>query len=121
MSNNYNLIFLNHASFTIETNEFLLIVDPWYFGRIFNNSWSLLNNTDDRKLNYLKLKYICITHEHPDHLHWPTLKYIKEKTHNEITIIFPRRSNPNVLEKCKELGFKEKTEKFGTCVLELTK
>lgn len=105
MQNKYKITFLNHASFSIETDEFITLVDPWYFGRIFNNSWCLLKDTDDSKLDYSKLKYISISHEHPDHLHWPTLKYIKEKTNNEITIIFPRRKNPNVMDKCKELGY----------------
>jgi hypothetical protein len=102
---NYKITFLNHASFSIETNDFITLVDPWYFGRIFNNSWSLLTDTDDSKIDYSKLKYISISHEHPDHLHWPTLKYIKSKTDNEITIIFPRRNNPNVMNECKKLGY----------------
>ena len=101
----YKLTFLNHASFSIETDDFITLVDPWYFGRIFNNSWCLLKDTDDSKLDYSKLKYISVSHEHPDHLHWPTLKYIKTKTDNEITIIFPRRSNPNVMDECKKLGY----------------
>jgi hypothetical protein len=101
----YKITFLNHASFSIETNDFITLVDPWYFGRIFNNSWALLTDTDDSKIDYSKLKYISISHEHPDHLHWPTLKYIKSKTDNEITIIFPRRNNPNVMNECKKMGY----------------
>jgi metal-dependent hydrolase (beta-lactamase superfamily II) len=99
---NYKLTFLNHASFSIETDDFITLVDPWYFNRIFNNSWCLLRDTDDSKIDYSKLKYISVSHEHPDHLHWPTLKYIKTKTDNEITIIFPRRTNPNVMDECKK-------------------
>jgi hypothetical protein len=102
---NFKLTFLNHASFSIETNESITLVDPWYFGRIFNNSWSLLGDTDDSQIDYSKVKYISVSHEHPDHLHWPTLKYIKSKTDNEITIIFPRRTNPNVMNECKKLGY----------------
>jgi hypothetical protein len=102
---NYKVTFLNHASFSIETDNSITLVDPWYFGRIFNNSWSLLKDTDDSKIDYSKVKYISVSHEHPDHLHWPTLKYIKTKTDNEITIIFPRRTNPNVMDECKKLGY----------------
>ena len=101
----YKITFLNHASFSIETDDFITLVDPWYSGRIFNNSWCLLKDTDDSKLDYSKLRYISVSHEHPDHLHWPTLKYIKTKTDNEITIIFPRRTNPNVMDECKKLGY----------------
>jgi hypothetical protein len=105
MMKNFKVTFLNHASFLIETNESITLVDPWYFGRIFNNSWSLLGDTDDSQIDYSKVKYISVSHEHPDHLHWPTLKHIKSKTDNEITIIFPRRTNPNVMNECKKLGY----------------
>lgn len=98
--------FLNHSSFSIEDDENLTLVDPWYFGRIFNNSWSLLKDTDDSVIDYSKLKYISISHEHPDHLHWATLKHIREKTDNDLTIIYPKRSNPNVKEACKKMGYK---------------
>jgi len=105
MMKTFKVTFLNHASFLIETNESITLVDPWYFGRIFNNSWSLLGDTDDSQIDYSKVKYISVSHEHPDHLHWPTLKHIKSKTDNEITIIFPRRTNPNVMNECKKLGY----------------
>ena len=105
MKNNSKITFLNHASFMIETNESITLVDPWYFGKIFNNSWSLLKDTDDSQIDYSKVKYISISHEHPDHLHWATLKHIRSKTDRDITIIFPRRTNPNVMEACKKAGY----------------
>jgi hypothetical protein len=105
MNKNFKVTFLNHASFAIETDESITLVDPWYFGRIFNNSWSLLKDTDDSQIDYSKVKYISVSHEHPDHLHWPTLKHIRSKTDEDITIIFPHRTNPNVMDECKKLGF----------------
>lgn len=98
--------FLNHSSFSIEDDQNITLVDPWYFGRIFNNSWSLLKDTDDSEIDYSKLKYISISHEHPDHLHWATLKHIREKTNNDLFIIYPRRKNPNVKEACEKMGYK---------------
>jgi hypothetical protein len=100
------ITFLNHASFSIEKNGSLTLVDPWFSGRIFNNSWSLLKDTDDSQIDYSKLKYISISHEHPDHLHFPTLKHIKSKTDNDVIILYPRRKNPNVKEACEKIGFK---------------
>ncbi len=102
---NLKIKFLNHASFYIETESSLTLVDPWYFGKIFNNSWSLLKDTDDNEIDYSKLKYITISHEHPDHLHWPTLKHIRSKTDNNIKILFPKRNNPNVMNECIKLGY----------------
>jgi hypothetical protein len=108
----FKLIFLNHASFLIETTESITLVDPWYFGKIFNNSWSLLQDTDDSKIDYSKLKYISISHEHPDHLHWPTLKHIRSKSSNNICILYPKRTNPNVMNECLKLGFSFKYVDF---------
>jgi CMP-N-acetylneuraminate monooxygenase len=102
-----NIKFLNHSSFYLESEEYIVLVDPWYSGKIFNNSWSLLKDTEDSIIDYSKVKYISISHEHPDHLHWPTLKKIKEKT-KEVTILLPKRNNPNVLEECIKLGYKFK-------------
>ena len=89
------ITFINHACFTIEKNEEMVIVDPWFFGKVFNNSWSLMRETTP-ELD--KLKYIFITHEHPDHLHWPTLKYIKENTNHDVSVVFGLRKNKNVVE-----------------------
>ena len=74
--------FLNHASILVEIKETQIIFDPWFFGEIFNNSWSLVQNTDVQSINFEKLKYIIISHEHPDHFHIPTLKFIAERTKN---------------------------------------
>ena len=99
------LTFLNHSSFSIETEDSVTLVDPWFSEKIFNDSWSLLKDTDDSEINYSKLKYISISHEHPDHLHFSTLKYIKSKVDHEVTILYPKRKNPNVKEACEKIGF----------------
>ena len=67
------ITFLNHASFAIEVNNSITLIDPWFTGKIFNNSWSFMKDTDDSIIDYSKVKYISISHEHPDHLHWGTL------------------------------------------------
>ena len=100
------ITFLNHASFSIEQNGSITLVDPWFSGRIFNNSWSLLQDTDDSQIDYSKVKYISISHEHPDHLHFSTLKHIKSKTDHDVIILYPRRKIHNIKEACEKIGFK---------------
>ena len=39
------LRFLNHASFLIESDNSIILFDPWFSGSAFNNGWSLLDNT----------------------------------------------------------------------------
>jgi len=97
--------FINHACFSIETDSSLSIFDPWFTGDVFNNSWSLLRETDIDSLSLDKLKYIFITHEHPDHLHWRTLKQIKDSCTNELRIIIPKRRNSNVSDALRKMGF----------------
>ena len=97
--------FINHACFSIETDSSLSIFDPWFTGDVFNNSWSLLRETDINSLSLDKLKYIFITHEHPDHLHWRTLKQIKDSCTNELKIIIPKRRNSNVSDALRKMGF----------------
>lgn len=100
-----DITFINHACCTIETNEHLVMFDPWFSGKVFNNSWALIKDTNINDLNLEKLKVIFITHEHPDHLHWPTLKLIKEAARQKIVVIIPQRKNKNVMSMIKDIGF----------------
>ena len=35
-------------------NDYSLLVDPWFFGKVFNNSWSLLRETNASNLDKRK-------------------------------------------------------------------
>jgi len=63
-----DITFINHACFKIDDSHGDVLFDPWFSGKVFNNSWSLLRDTEYIELK--NVKYIIITHEHPDHLHW---------------------------------------------------
>ena len=43
------LKFINHACFYIESNNTILISDPWLEGLAFNNGWELLDKTSSNK------------------------------------------------------------------------
>lgn len=100
-----NIKFINHACFSITDNDEMILFDPWFTGAVFNESWRLLKDTNIEDLDLSKLSTILITHEHPDHLHWTTLRQIKEKCENKIRIVFPKRSNKNVVDNLVKLGF----------------
>ena len=106
----YKIRFINHASFSIEWENKLLLMDPWYSGRIFNDSWSLLKDTSLEEIQGIeKINSIVISHEHPDHLHFPTLKKIRDKfPNNEITLYFPLRKDSSVKNAIEKMGFKFK-------------
>ena len=77
------LKFLNHACYMCETDEFIILCDPWLEGTAFNNGWALLDNStkNDLLLNELsqtqKNLYIWYSHEHSDHFSIPFLKKLK--------------------------------------------
>ena len=90
MSEQINLI--NHSSVLIKTVQNInLLTDPWYDESAFNNGWSLLyiNRKDEIEKILNNLKFIFISHEHPDHF---SIKFFKDYGNlikeNNIKIIF---------------------------------
>ena len=60
-----NLKLVNHASLLIEAGNVRILTDPWPSGKIFDNGWSLIeesNLPEDHEYNY-----VWVSHEHPDH------------------------------------------------------
>ena len=49
------LTFINHASYLVESENTVLIVDPWVEGGAFDNGWSLL---DKSITNQVLVKYL---------------------------------------------------------------
>ena len=97
--------FINHACIQIFTKDYSVLVDPWFEDKVFNNSWCLFKETDIDSLDLTKLKYIFISHEHPDHLHFPTLKTIYGLK-QDVEIIFPHRKDTTVKKVIEKIGFK---------------
>lgn len=79
--------FINHSCIQVEGT----LIDPWFSGKIFNNSWDLLQETDFDKIDYDSINQIIISHEHPDHLNFPTLKEISKRLGRKIPIIYRDR------------------------------
>jgi len=98
--------FISHASISIEINESeLLLCDPWYEDGIFNDSWTLLEKPSLDNIDFSKLRHIWISHEHPDHFHPPTLKKIREKIHDDVTVYFHKEDKQNLKETLEKYGF----------------
>jgi hypothetical protein len=68
---------LGHAClFLKDSNNIpILLTDPWLIGSVYWRSWWLQHYPNDEELEELsKVKYVYITHEHPDHLHIPSIR-----------------------------------------------
>ena len=104
------LIFINHASYVIETNESVLLVDPWVEGGAFDNGWSLLDKSITNKMlvEYLvqnkKSKFIWLSHEHSDHFSIPFLRALKE-TKVEVEFLFQKTLDGRVAQFIRKMGF----------------
>ena len=97
--------FINHACIQIFIKDYSLLVDPWFSGKVFNSSWELLKETNEKTLNLSGLKYILVSHEHPDHLNFDTLKKIYQ-INSDLTFIFPFRKDNNIKKVIEKIGFK---------------
>jgi len=98
---------LSHASILIEIDGKKIITDPWYFGTAFNDGWELSYkpDLDEIKSTITDVDIIWISHEHPDHLHFPTLKWISEFVKKDVSIYFQKNNSTKVFDALRKLGF----------------
>jgi hypothetical protein len=95
--------FITHASMLVRTNGISILCDPWLSGRVFNDGWAL--TTPPPPVDYSTIDYIFISHEHPDHFHFPTLKSIPEAERKRISILYQRHASARMVEAIARLGF----------------
>lgn len=59
----------------------LLFTDPWVTGSCYWRSWWLQNYPDEKLLDELRTVPTClITHEHPDHFHTASIRFLGKGT-----------------------------------------
>jgi CMP-N-acetylneuraminate monooxygenase len=69
-----------HASVSISTNGINIITDPWLIGSCFATGWWHAFPPSDEAIDRLvNSDLIYISHNHPDHLHLPTLEQFVAK------------------------------------------
>ena len=68
---------VSHSCVLISLGEIRILCDPWLFGDVFNNGWSLKLKSQNlevlTKEEINSITHIWISHEHPDHFHFPHL------------------------------------------------
>ena len=97
--------FVNHACISVETPRFSLLTDPWFSGSVFNDSWRLIRETDSATLDLSVLHYLWVSHEHPDHFHYPTLRTIRSKVTGPLTVFFQDIPDKAVRDSLLKLGY----------------
>lgn len=105
------LTFLNHASFMVENDDAVLLIDPWYEGSAFYQGWSLLDasvKNDDvikRLIERNKEIFIWFSHEHSDHFSISFVKKLKTSNINP-TFLYQKTLDGRVRNFLKKDNFK---------------
>lgn len=96
-----------HASLLIEVDNKKILTDPWYFATAFNDGWELLPKPklDNIKSDINDVDIIWISHEHPDHFHFPTLRWIAEFIQKDVIIYFQENNSTKIFKALKKLGY----------------
>lgn len=101
---------LSHASVLVEAGAVALYTDPWFIGQAFNESWSLINTPAATPSDLHNASHIWISHEHPDHLHFPTLKAIPKEHKAQITLLYQEHFSSRICRALGSLGFRQVIE-----------
>ncbi len=96
---------LSHASVLVDAGSVSICADPWFVGDAFNESWSLVCEPAMTPAGLHNVTHIWISHEHPDHLHFPTLKAIPAEQKAKITLLYQEHFSSRMIRALANLGF----------------
>jgi UDP-MurNAc hydroxylase len=95
--------FVSHASFSVESGGITLLTDPWLFGKAFNQGWALLSPA--ATVPWEKIDYVWISHQHPGHLHFPTLKSLPPQEKNRLTMLYQKHASQRIPKVLRGMGY----------------
>src|ERR1700757_2714194 len=95
--------FVSHASFSVESTGTTLLCDPWLFGKAFNEGWALLSPA--AAVPWERINYIWISHQHPDHLHFPTLRSIASEHRKRLIMLYQKHASERIPIVLRGLGY----------------
>lgn len=90
----------------IETSDRVILTDPWYTGKAFNDSWKLFPDAAWKDEYYDLVDDIWISHEHPDHFNIATLKAFPDSFKQRVRILFQQNNTDKMPEAFRRLGFR---------------
>jgi hypothetical protein len=94
----YRLQTLGHATLLLLADgDPLVATDPWLLGSVYWRSWWLERNPSDADIDLVRrARHLYVTHSHPDHFHWPSLRRLGPR--RVLHPRFPRYPVPSFLE-----------------------
>jgi UDP-MurNAc hydroxylase len=100
--------FVGHASIAVESHSQTILCDPWLMGKVFNDSWALVSQASPPP--WAEVDYIWISHEHPDHFNFPSLKSIPDTDKARIKVLYQRHASPRIVDAFLKMGFSQVIE-----------
>jgi len=95
--------FVSHASFSVESGGVKLLCDPWLSGKAFNQGWALLSAA--ATVPWEEIDYVWISHQHPDHLNFSTLKSLPHQERNKLTMLYQKHASQRIPKVLRGLGY----------------
>ena len=96
---------ISHASVIIRTADAQIWTDPWLTGRVFNNSWTLLDRPAFDPALLDTIDYLWISHEHPDHFNIATLRALPDLFKRRVIVLFQANNSDKMFAALHKLGF----------------
>jgi L-ascorbate metabolism protein UlaG (beta-lactamase superfamily) len=98
------LTLLAHAALWIEHGSTAVLVDPWLQGTCYQSAWAHLLAPEDLVARLSRPRWVLYSHEHPDHLHVPTLQALVARFGHDLPILVPRTPLPRVARALAAMG-----------------
>jgi hypothetical protein len=87
----------------VESDGTTLLCDPWLFGKAFNQGWALVSPA--APVPWETIDYVWISHQHPDHLHFPTLKSLTAQQRGHLTMLYQKHASQRIPRVLQGLGY----------------
>jgi UDP-MurNAc hydroxylase len=98
---------VSHASVVITSGDTKIWTDPWLVGKAFNNSWTLWPAPVSSAGLLEGVEYLWISHEHPDHLNFPTLAALPADFREHVTLLFQDNHPERIFAPLRQLHFRK--------------
>jgi L-ascorbate metabolism protein UlaG (beta-lactamase superfamily) len=97
--------FVSHASVIITCDGTGIWTDPWLSSKAFNDSWTLWPPAALNEEQLEGVQYLWLSHEHPDHLNFPTLASLPASFKSRATILFQDNNPERIFAPLRKLGY----------------
>jgi UDP-MurNAc hydroxylase len=97
---------VSHASVIVSCSDAKIWTDPWLISKAFNDSWTLWPSPEFSDSLLEGVQYLWLSHEHPDHLNFPTLASLAADFKERVIVLFQDNNPERIFTPLRKLGFR---------------